>query len=65
MQHVFKLLSGESLNDDIFLFFAQFVFLLELLQLDLLSLTIGTEPSLGHTWLDVVGFLEGFEFLFV
>lgn len=65
MQHIFELLCRESLNDNIFLFFSQFVFLLELFQLDLLSLTIDTEPSLRHSRLDIVGFLESLQLLLV
>ena len=65
MQHIFELLCWESLNDNIFLFFSQFVFLLELFQLDLLSLTIGTEPSLRHSRLDIVRFLECLQLLLV
>ena len=57
MQHIFELLGREALDNHILLFFSQLVFLLELLQLDLLSLAVGAEAGLGNAWLHVVGLL--------
>lgn len=46
MQHIFQLLSAETLNNDVLLFLSEFVLLLELFKLSLLCLPIDTEASL-------------------
>ena len=46
MQHIFKLLGAEALNDDVLLFFTELVLFLKLFQLSLLCLPVDAKPTL-------------------